>query len=301
MPIYVKSILREVPMASNSVLGGIKIGEGLEIDSNGVVSTNSGNTVGISTSLGTATAVNNIYSVSVTGSLLQYDKGFIILVLDSTSSSINYTIFLEKEILQTVINNNKTTFAYSGFNIVINENETTSSIGINLEGYSNISVVIYGVSTETVPDDTSNLATVAFSGNYNDLTNKPTVPTLPTLATVATSGDYNDLTNKPTIPTVPTLATVATSGNYNDLTNKPTIPTVPTLADVATSGSYNDLDDKPTIPSSVSDLSDGASVATQSYVSTNYVNKTDVANSANKIPRFSSEGHLVLPTGIEIY
>ena len=116
-------------------------------------------------------------------------------------------------------------------------------------------------------------AAVGFSGDYNDLTNKPT------LATVATSGDYNDLTNKPTIPTnvsaftndagyltsfseaqvlsighdtiyltggsfvklpagfsgnyadltgKPTLATVATSGDYNDLTNKPTIPTVPT-------------------------------------------------------------------------
>lgn len=37
------------------------------------------------------------------------------------------------------------------------------------------------------------------------------------LATVATSGDYNDLINKPT------LATVATSGDYDDLINKPTI------------------------------------------------------------------------------
>ena len=56
------------------------------------------------------------------------------------------------------------------------------------------------------------------------------------LATVATSGSYNDLANKPTIPsayTHPTshpasmitgLATVATSGSYNDLSNKPTIP-----------------------------------------------------------------------------
>jgi hypothetical protein len=51
-----------------------------------------------------------------------------------------------------------------------------------------------------------------FSGNYNDLTNKPTIPngyTHPSthpvsmitgLSTVATSGDYNDLSNKPTIP-----------------------------------------------------------------------------------------------------
>ena len=57
-----------------------------------------------------------------------------------------------------------------------------------------------------------------------------------TLATVATSGSYNDLLNKPTLGTMaaestsdytPTssLAAVATSGNYNDLSNTPTIPT----------------------------------------------------------------------------
>ena len=51
------------------------------------------------------------------------------------------------------------------------------------------------------------------------------------------SGDYNDLTNKPTIPAayshpashpasmITGLADVATSGNYNDLENKPSIPT----------------------------------------------------------------------------
>ena len=39
------------------------------------------------------------------------------------------------------------------------------------------------------------------------------------LASVATSGSYNDLTDKPN------LSTVATTGSYNDLTNKPTIPT----------------------------------------------------------------------------
>ncbi|MBQ0113933.1 MAG: hypothetical protein KBT03_12460 [Bacteroidales bacterium] len=137
-----------------------------------------------------------------------------------------------------------------------------------------------------------------FSGDYNDLTNKPTIPTVPTnvsefindagyitTADVPTnvsqltndagyltsftesqilsisndtiyltggsfvklpsgfSGDYNDLTNTPTIPIVPTNVSAFTndagyitgadipvgfSGDYNDLTNKPTIPTVPT-------------------------------------------------------------------------
>ena len=127
---------------------------------------------------------------------------------------------------------------------------------------------------------TASLATVATSGSYADLTNKPTIPAAqvnsdwdaasgvaqilnkPSLATVATSGSYTDLTNKPTIPAAqvqsnwtqtntssadyiknkPNLATVATSGSYNDLSNKPS------LATVATSGSYSDLTNKPTIP-----------------------------------------------------
>ena len=54
----------------------------------------------------------------------------------------------------------------------------------------------------------SDLATVATTGSYSDLKNKPTI----------FSGNYNDLTNKPSL----------FSGSYNDLTNKPTIYTAVT-------------------------------------------------------------------------
>lgn len=68
----------------------------------------------------------------------------------------------------------------------------------------------------------SSLATVATSGSYNDLSNKPTIPAAQVQSnwtqTTTTAVDY--IKNKPT------LATVATSGSYNDLSNKPTIPTV---------------------------------------------------------------------------
>jgi hypothetical protein len=72
------------------------------------------------------------------------------------------------------------------------------------------------------------LATVATSGDYNDLLNAPA------LATVATSGAYADLSG------TPTLATVATSGDYSDLLNTPSaddlaadhVPTNYTAADV---------------------------------------------------------------------
>ncbi len=66
--------------------------------------------------------------------------------------------------------------------------------------------------------------TVAFTGNYNDLSGRPA------LKAVATSGDYNDLTNKPA--SLPAnggnAATVGgksaeTLQNYNNLTNKPSL------------------------------------------------------------------------------
>lgn len=72
------------------------------------------------------------------------------------------------------------------------------------------------------------LKTVAFSGSYNDLSDKPVIPTPPVLSDVAYTGEYNDLLNKPTL----------FSGDYNDLSNKPTL----------FSGNYNDLTNKPTIP-----------------------------------------------------
>ena len=68
------------------------------------------------------------------------------------------------------------------------------------------------------------LATVASTGSYNDLTDKPAIPVL---ATVATTGDYNDLSNTPSIPTVGTGTVTLTSGgttigtiNVNDTADK---------------------------------------------------------------------------------
>src|SRR5690625_3297668 len=110
-----------------------------------------------------------------------------------------------------------------------------------------------------------------FSGSYDDLSNKPTIPSKTSdltndsgyltshqsLADYAKttdlfSGSYNDLTDKPTIPSkvsdlsdagdyakTSSLSTVATSGSYGDLSG------TPNLADVATSGSYNDLSNTP--------------------------------------------------------
>lgn len=194
-----------------------------------------------------------------------------------------------------------------------------------------------GVSKGSITLNQSGSATIAFDGdggavqsnwNENDPTSMSFIQNKPSLATVATSGSYADLSNKPAIGNAiitiqqegvtkgsftlnqsgnatinleggtggggstqvqanwnetdytavdyiqnkPTLATVATSGNYNDLSNRPTIPAAqvnadweansgiaqilhrPVLATVATSGSYADLSNKPTIPSNTRSL-----------------------------------------------
>lgn len=100
-----------------------------------------------------------------------------------------------------------------------NESRATESYGRveiddTLNQYSDHAVknsAIYNALSQKA--NQGDLATVATSGSYSDLTGTPS------LATVATSGAYSDLTG------APSLATVATSGSYSDLTNKPTIPT----------------------------------------------------------------------------
>ena len=89
---------------------------------------------------------------------------------------------------------------------------------------------------------------------------KSEITDFPTLSTVATSGDYDDLTNKPTIPIVDSaLSSTSTNALQNKVINTElskkantshthTVSDVtdfPTLATVATSGSYNDLSNKP--------------------------------------------------------
>ena len=69
--------------------------------------------------------------------------------------------------------------------------------------------------TEDIPDVTGFIST-------------ETDPTVPAWAKAENKPayDYSEITNTPTIPTLPDLATVATSGSYNDLSDKPTIPDV---------------------------------------------------------------------------
>ena len=86
-----------------------------------------------------------------------------------------------------------------------------------------------------------------FSGSYNDLTDKPTIPA----AQIQSDWNQGDNTSLDYIKNKPNLSTVATSGDYDDLTNKPTIPAAPVQSDWNESDntSLAYIQNKPTIPS----------------------------------------------------
>ena len=147
-----------------------------------------------------------------------------------------------------------------------------------------------------------------FSGDYNDLTNKPTIPDTSDFITEAeidqkivdAAGGNVDLSNYYTVSEIDTsLASITNnvaslqanqfSGSYTDLTNKPTIPDISTLATIEYvdnsifSGNWNDIIGKPTIFSgNYNDLYNQPNLgqyATNTYVNgliANYYTKTEI-------------------------
>lgn len=148
---------------------------------------------------------------------------------------------------------------------------TQTDLASKQDTISDLATIRSGAAEGATAVQPGDLATVATTGSYDDLADKPTIPAAqvnsdwnsnsgvsqilnkPTLATVATTGDYDDLSNKPSIPAAqvnsdwnavsgvseilnkPSLATVATTGSYTDLSNTPTIPSGTQLVPAATS------------------------------------------------------------------
>ena len=109
------------------------------------------------------------------------------------------------------------------------------------------------------------LSDVAYTGDYDDLYNKPDIPDMSeyvkkdttelenypltsSLSNVATTGNYNDLSNKPTIPDSTSDLTNDSGFITNTVNNLTNYPLTSSLSSVAFSGDYDDLSDKPTIP-----------------------------------------------------
>ena len=172
---------------------------------------------------------------------------------------------MKNETLTAILNEKDKLSAYMGVGVDYYKGET---------GKSGADEVYIGPEPPTDPEVKLWVDTEAQSVgavDWDDVGNKPN------FATVATSGSYNDLTDKPVIPEAPDLtpyaktadlSTVATSGSYNDLTDKPTIPEAPDLTEYAKKTEIPSLTDYSTtaqvqemISSAIGQIVDGNGVS----------------------------------------
>lgn len=148
----------------------------------------------------------------------------------------------------------------------------------------------------------ADLSTVATSGSYNDLKDKPTIPAayeLPvasatTLGGVkigsglditngvlsATGGGVADAIDWSKVQNKPNFADVATSGDYNDLSNKPTIPSVEGLASEAYVNEKVAAIVIPEVPTKVSELENDKGYLTEHQSLEGYAKTADLAQVA---------------------
>ena len=193
----------ELPTASATTLGGVKVGSGLSI-TNGVLSATGGGGVADSVEWDKVQNKPNFANVATSGD----------------------------------------------YNDLINQPTIPSVAGLASEAYVNEKVAAIKVPSLDGYAKTADLSTVATSGSYNDLADKPTIPSVEGLA----SETYVDTQVAAIIiPEVPTkVSELENDAGY--LTTHQSLAEYAKTADlaqVAKTGSYNDLADKPTIPSTV--------------------------------------------------
>lgn len=139
----------------------------------------------------------------------------------------------------------------------------------------------------------SALATVATSGSYNDLSNKPTIPSIDGLA----SETYvNTKLAALKIPEVPTKISAFTNdvGYLKEHQSLEGYAKSADLKAVAKTGSYNDLIDKPSIPSTTG-------LATEKYVD-NKVSTIVIPTVPTKVSAFENDkGYLTEHQSLDLY
>lgn len=149
---------------------------------------------------------------------------------------------------------------------------------------------------------TADLSTVATSGSYNDLSDKPSIPEpyeLPVASTTAlggvkvgsglsitngvlsaTGGGTADSVDWSKVQNKPNFANVATSGDYNDLSNKPTIPSVEGLASEVYVNEKVAAIVIPEVPTKVSELENDKGYLTEHQSLEGYAKTADLAQVA---------------------
>ena len=233
-------------------------------DGNGIASIAKTGTVGLVDTYTITMDDGTTYNFTVTNGkdgIGAIEAGYGIDINGNRISIDEEVVALKAELNQFIKNNDTSysaTFRGKGVWVKAEGAYTSTSYGDGVIGRS----LPYGQPgyTYTLPDKSGTFAmTSDIITSYNDLTDKPTIPTVndPTITFMqgtAIKGTIhlNQSENQTIVFDTGGSGTV----DWDDITDKPTFATV------ATSGSYNDLSDKPVIPD------------TKNFVTTENVNQT---------------------------
>ena len=154
------------------------------------------------TSVGTLTSLTTTGNVTVGGNL----------IVNGTTTTINATTLDVADLNITVAKNAATAVAANGAGLTVNGAGATFTY-TSADDRWNVNKVINGTIT--------NANSVPWSG----------VTGAPSFATVATSGSYNDLLNKPTIPAAQVQSDWNAVSGLGVILNKPTIPAAQVQSD----------------------------------------------------------------------
>lgn len=241
-----------LPPASASVLGGVMIpaSGGLAVDGSGNL-TNAG-VVSVNSRTGAVTLTST--DVGLPTDLLSGPSGTVAskYLPSSITGGLSYKGNWDANANNPLLANGGVaggTAQANGSYYVVSVAGSTSIDGINTWAVGDLALVSNNVWTRIAnsgsnvtsvngktgavtltASDISGFATVATSGSYNDLTNKPTPYSLP-IATTSSLGGVLLTSTAQTAGNLSSgkLATVAVTGSYNDLLNLPTSPDVARL------------------------------------------------------------------------
>ena len=294
----------ELPTASATTLGGVKVGSGLSI-TNGVLSATGGGGVADSVEWDKVQNKPNFANVATSGDYNDLSNKPTIPSVDGLASEayVNEKVAAIK--VPSLDGYAKTadlsTVATSGsYNDLADKPTIPSTTGLASEAYVNekvAAIVIPEVPTKVseLENDSGYLTEHQSLAEYAKKTEIPAPYTLPvatktTLGGVkvgaglaindgvlsATGGGTADSVDWGNIENKPSFSTVATSGSYNDLLDKPVIPSTAGLA------STEYVDAKvgeiviPTVPTKVSELENDAGYLTEHQSLAEYAKKTDI-------------------------
>ena len=221
------------------------------------------------------------------GASISYDSEAHEIYLKNSENTVLATVDASDFIVDGMVDNVEIDSSTNALVITYNTDAGKQAISIPLTDIFDPSNYLTKSEIQSDYATKASLATVAMSGDYTDLLNKPTIPTVnnATLTIKKNSSDTGTAFTANASVDVSCdlgLAAVATSGSYADLSNTPSIPAAANNATLTiqknsvsagtfTANASQDVTVNISVPTAVSDLSDASNYYTKTEIDSNFL------------------------------